>query len=85
MIRYSLGLILGFVCAKAVTPYSPKLLTEKYHIHHWMWGTLILCLLLILDIEDDRVIGIFTGIVLEGLSYKNWKIWRDKNGKTDRI
>ena len=29
MIEYSLALIMGFVIAKAVTPYSPKLQTKK--------------------------------------------------------
>ena len=78
MIEYSLALIIGYVLAKWVTPYSPKLLTKKYHIHHWIWGTCLLCFLLILDVKDDVSIGLLTGIDLEGLSYKNWKIYRER-------
>ena len=76
MIEYSLGLITGYVVAKSLTPYSPRLRTNKYHIHHWMWGTMILCLLLFLDIDNPIIIGLFTGVVLEGLTYKNWKLKR---------
>ena len=76
MIEYSLALITGYVMAKWFTPYAPKLQTNKYHIHHWMWGTALLCLLLILDMKDDVSVGLLTGIILEGLSYKNWKIQR---------
>ena len=76
MLEYSLALIMGYVVAKWFTPYSPRLKTKKYHIHHWMWGTCLLCFLLIFDIRDDVSIGLLTGIVLEGLSYKNWKLKR---------
>ena len=76
MIEYSLGLVAGYVCAKAITPHSPRLVTKNYHIHHWMWGTIVLCVLLILRIEDPLVIGTLTGVVLEGLSYENWKLKR---------
>lgn len=74
MIEYSLALIIGYVLAKWITPYSPKLITKKYHIHHWMWGFSILCILLIFNIKDNISIGFLTGIILEGLSYKNWTI-----------
>ena len=76
MINYSLALIGGYVVAKWVTPRSPSLLTKRFHIHHWMWGTSILCIILALGIENELVIGALTGVVLEGLSYKNWKLKR---------
>ena len=76
MIIYSLALIGGYVIAKALTPILPSLKTKKYHLHHWMWGTCLLCLLLIFDIKDDVSVGLLTGIILEGLSYKNWKLKR---------
>ena len=39
MIEYSLGLVIGYAGAKAITPISPKLLTKNYHVHHWIWAT----------------------------------------------
>ena len=76
MIEYSLGLIIGYSLAKALTPFAPRLRTEKYHIHHWMWATILLSLLFLAGLESDILIGIVTGIALEGLSYKNWSLLR---------
>jgi len=77
MIEYSLGLVVGYASAKAVTPYAPSLLTKKYHIHHWLWATVLLAVALYLGVSSDAGIGIITGIALEGLSYENWSIKRE--------
>lgn len=76
MIEYSLGLVTGYVVAKVLTPYSPSLLTAKYHIHHWIWATLILVIMMYVGLDTDSLIGIITGVALQGLSYKNWSIKR---------
>ena len=76
MIEYSLGLVIGYAGAKAITPISPKLLTKNYHVHHWIWATGLLLLILYLGTIADVFIGIITGIALQGLSYKNWSIKR---------
>ena len=76
MIFYSLGLIVGYSGSKWITPHSPKLLTKRFHIHHWIWSSFILVLLLIFGWNNNVSVGLLTGIALEGLSYKNWKIKR---------
>lgn len=81
MIDYSLGLVTGYVCAKALTPIAPSLLTKKYHIHHWIWATALLVIELYLGVTPDYFIGIITGVALQGLSYKNWSIKRKEMGE----
>ena len=76
MIEYSLGLVTGYVVAKALTPHSPSLLTAKYHIHHWIWATAILVIMMYVRLDTDSLIGIITGVALQGLSYDNWSIKR---------
>jgi len=79
MIEYSLGIIIGYAIAKALTPYAPKLLTDNYHIHHWMWATMLLPLVFLINLQSEIVVGIITGIALEGLSYNNWTLKRKKS------
>jgi hypothetical protein len=74
MIIYSLSLIAGYSIAKWVTPRSPKLLTKHFHIHHWIWATFFLVAIFIstyfIDNElNNWVIGLATGVGLQGLSY----------------
>jgi hypothetical protein len=85
MIGYSIGLIGGYASAKLLTPLFPSIKTEKIHIHHWIWSSLILIILYISGYTNNVSIGLLTGIALQGLSYKNWSIRRNKYGKTNRI
>ena len=73
MIEYSIGLILGYSIAKYLTPRVSSIIVGKYHIHHWIWSFVILLILLNVAVSDE-LIGLITGICLEGLSYKNWSI-----------
>ena len=73
MIEYSIGLILGYSIAKYFTPRVSSIIVGKYHIHHWIWSFVILLILLNVAVSDE-LIGLITGICLEGLSYKNWSI-----------
>ncbi len=75
MLDYSMGLIFGYSGAKFLTPRVPQLKTKKYHLHHWMWASLILTSFVFLK-PSDAAIGIFTGVALEGLSYINWGLKR---------
>lgn len=77
MIEYSLALIAGYVIAKWATPIFPSLKSKRFHLHHWMWGTGVLLTMLALEVTDELLIGAFTGVVLEGLSYKNWRLRRE--------
>jgi hypothetical protein len=76
MLKYSLALIAGYAGSKWITPKCPSLKTKSLHIHHWIWGSIILISFLILDWNNDVSNGLLTGIVLQGLSYKNWSIFK---------
>lgn len=87
MIEYSLGLVAGYAAAKWTTPRFPSLKSKRFHLHHWMWSSLLLiCLWLIYatatfsmmqnEWSSNLLIGTLTGVALQGLSYKNWSILR---------
>ena len=78
MIDYSIGLVSGYSFAKALTPAAPRLKTKNYHIHHWMWASALLITIYFSNIESEILTGVFTGVALQGLSYKNWSLWRKK-------
>ncbi len=41
------------------------------HIHHWMWGSAALGLLLLMHFQNVFVYGLLTGITIQGLNYRN--------------
>ena len=76
---YSSCIIFGYAGAKWATPKIPSIKTEKYHLHHWIWGAFLLLLLLTYNVAiigynyiEIPISGILTGIILQGLSYRNW-------------
>jgi len=73
MFEYSVGLIGGYALAKYLTPRLPRLKTKKYHLHHWIWCSIVLVGTYYVG-APDLVYGGLTGAVLQGLSYKNWSI-----------
>jgi len=76
MLMYSLSVIGGFALAKWAVPRVPSLKTEKYHLHHWIWSSLILLGFMFITVTDITI-GLFTGVALQGLTYKNWGIKRN--------
>ena len=45
MIVYSIALVIGFATAKFFHPkksFVPQLKFGRFHIHHWIWGTVLL-------------------------------------------
>ena len=74
MINYSLSLIFGYAIAKGLTPLLPAIKTKRLHIHHWIWSSITLITLYLIDFDNDIGVGFLTGIALQGLSYKNWSL-----------
>lgn len=72
MLLYSLSVLGGFALAKWAVPRVPSLKTEKYHLHHWMWASAALISFMFITVPTF-VIGTFTGVALQGLTYKNWR------------
>lgn len=43
----------------------------KVHLHHWMWGSACIVLLLLMHFRNSIVYGLLIGIVAQGLNYSN--------------
>ena len=65
----------GFALAKWATPRVPSLKRGNYHLHHWMWASIVLIMFIFIEVSDI-IIGVFTGVALQGLTYKNWSLTR---------
>ena len=75
MIEYTIALIASYVAAKWISPRCPSIKTQKYHLHHWMWASILLLIALWHGWTPDWLVGGVAGIALQGLSYKNWGIY----------
>ena len=72
---FSISLIAGFAIAKYLTGKTPQIKIYIFHIHHWIWATTILIFLFFWDQTEAWMIGIVTGVALEGLTYEDWSIF----------
>ena len=57
--------------------------TKKYdyHLHHWMIFLLILIILLAIEYHNDFIYGLVIGIIVHGLTYKDFYEIRTKPKK----
>ena len=74
------SLILGFALAKYLTGKTPQIKIYIFHIHHWIWATLILIGLMFWDGTEIWMIGLMTGVAIEGLTYDDWSIFIENDG-----
>ncbi|MBK00211.1 MAG: hypothetical protein CMB48_04510 [Euryarchaeota archaeon] len=75
---FSISLIVGFAIAKFLTGKTPQIKIYIFHIHHWIWATTILILLFFWDQTEAWMIGLVTGVAIEGLTYDDWSIFIKK-------
>ena len=86
------GIIIGFLIAKFFSGKkegkqgilkSIKFSINKFniHLHHWLIGSIILIALLIFKFYNDLVYGLIMGIIIQGLTYKDFNkiIYRKKS------
>jgi len=73
---FAIGLIIGYASAKFLTGKTPQIKFSIFHIHHWVWATIILISLIWMDWTNPVIIGIFTGVAIEGLTYDDWSLIR---------
>ena len=77
------GIIIGFYIAKLFAGnkegeekeiHSIQFNIGKYHIHlhHWISATIILIILLIIGFYHDLVYGFLFGLIIQGLTYKDF-------------
>ena len=78
-----LGIIIGFFVANFFSGKkegeqgrlkSLKFDTKKYtvHIHHWFIAILILIILVIFNFYNDIIYGILIGLIIQGLTYRDF-------------
>lgn len=44
----------------------------RIHIHHWLWASTILIILVLIELYNDIVYGFFIGLVVQGLTYSDF-------------
>mgnify|MGYP000606173690 CR=1 FL=1 len=73
---FAIGLIIGYASAKFLTGKTPQIKFSIFHIHHWIWATIILISLIWMEWNNPVITGIFTGVAIEGLTYDEWSLIR---------
>ena len=72
---FSFSLIIGFALAKYLTGKTPQIKIYIFHIHHWIWATIILIGLMFWNQTEVWMIGLMVGVAIEGLTYDDWSIF----------
>ncbi len=77
------GIVIGFFIAKLLSGKKEDeqgilkslkfdITTFTVHLHHWFLATLILIILILLDFYNDIIYGILIGLIIQGLSYRDF-------------
>lgn len=77
----TLGILAGFIFWKIVSgkqegdkiEKSFRFIVRGYyiHIHHWIWCSLLLVILILLKYNNPFVLGFLIGSIAQGLMYKD--------------
>ncbi len=77
-----LGIIIGFLVAKFYSGkkegdpglFRLKFNTKKYtiHLHHWLLATLTLIILFPFNFYNNIIYGFLIGLIIQGLTYKDF-------------
>lgn len=92
---FVLGIIIGFGIFKLFSgkregnkiKRSFRFLVNGYyiHIHHWIWCTILLILLLIINFQNQFIYGFLLGSIIQGLLYKDRFVVIYKKGDLNKI
>ncbi len=78
-----IGGILGFILAQFLSRKSEGrkgilhpliffIKNYKIHLHHWLWASGILIILILFKFYNFFIFGILIGIILQGLTYHDF-------------
>ena len=91
----TLGIIIGFLFWKLFAgkktgdkiEKSFRFLVKDYyiHIHHWIWCLILLIVFLIINFQNQLIIGFLIGSIIQGLLYRDRFIIIYKKDKFDQI
>lgn len=61
--------------------FRPVLFGYRIHIHHWIWCSAILIILLIFKVFNPYIIGLLCGSIFQGLLYRDRfvVVYKDKD------
>lgn len=80
-----MGFIIAYIFSGKKEGKKPRLILERnkynYHIHHWIIFSAILIILLIVKYYNDIIYGIIIGIIVQGLTYRDFYKIRTKSRK----
>lgn len=79
LFMFSFSLIAGFAAAKFLTGRVPEIKFGRFHLHHWLWATMILAGLAFWDGAQVWMIGLMAGTAIEGLTYDDWSPFIERN------
>lgn len=81
MIYYILGIFLGYSFWKFFAGKKEGDKKERsiifyfgensLHIHHWIIGAILLIILMVLNIKLYFILGVLTGSIIQGLTYRD--------------
>ena len=55
-----------------IAPIIFRIKDYKIHLHHWLISTIILIILMFLNFYNDVIYGFLTGLIIQGLTYKDF-------------
>jgi hypothetical protein len=75
------GVVIGFLFWKVVSgkyegdkierSFRFNIINYYIHIHHWIWCSVVLVALLILNYQNMLIFGVLIGSIIQGLLYKD--------------
>lgn len=75
LFMFTFSMIAGFAAAKFLTGRVPEIKNETFHLHHWIWATMILAGLVFWEGTQVWMIGLMAGTAIEGLTYDEWSLF----------
>ena len=74
-----IGILLGFIFYCVLSPdqgnYSRSVIMYNFHIHHWIYLSVILIGILVARYQFDLLIGFCIGGIIQGLTmYSDWNV-----------
>ena len=78
-----IGFLVANIFAGKKEGRKPRLILKtrnhNYHLHHWIIALVILIFLIVLKYFNDFVYGVLIGVIIQGLTYKDfYEIRTDK-------
>ncbi len=82
---FAIGFLIAWIFSGKKEGEKPRLILQtkkyNYHLHHWMIFLLILIILIAMGYRNEFIYGLVIGIIIQGLTYKDFYEIRAKSKK----